>query len=69
MIRAGSDDFLHKSIDPAQLITTLEARCKRARLINTALKRDGLYRIAKITPASWNTSDTIWRACSARMAS
>jgi diguanylate cyclase (GGDEF)-like protein len=42
MIRAGSDDFLHKSIDPAQLITTLEARCKRARLINTALKRDGL---------------------------
>jgi PleD family two-component response regulator len=41
-LRAGGDEFLVKSLTPANLIAQVEARAKRARMIQRLMLRDSL---------------------------
>lgn len=41
-MRAGGDDFLIKPISPDHLLTTVEARVRRARILTSLMVRDGL---------------------------
>ena len=41
-LRAGGDEFLVKSLSPVRLLANVEARVKRARLIQRLMLRDGL---------------------------